>query len=155
MLLSHLESNYCDVIWDNCKQDKTNKLQTIQNRCARKILEKMPGASAGPLLKELGWLTLKEKRGLHKCVMLHGLLQGKGPQTLCAEVDKWRNRGITVTRGVTNHSLSLPTHNTNYITKSFFYDTAKLWNKIPLSIRQIKNRTTFKEKLHSHLINQR
>ena len=80
--------------------------------------------------------------------MLHGLLQGRDPQALCTEFDKWRNHGGQVTRGVTNLSLSLPTHNTNYITKSFFYDTAKLWNKIPISIRQVKNRTTFKEKLH-------
>ena len=75
--------NYGDIVWDNCKQDSVNKLQTIQNRCVRRIMDSTPGASATPLINELGWLTLREKRKLHKCVMFHGLMQGKGPRALC------------------------------------------------------------------------
>ena len=145
--------NYCDAIWDKCKQDTVKKLQTIQNRCARRILEASPGASAGPLLRELGWLTLQEKRKLHKCVLVHGLMQGKGPHALCSELDKLRTTSAIGTRATTGECLSLKSHRTNYVAKSFFYDAAKLWNKIPQSIRQTKNRSTFKEKLHHYFLN--
>ena len=147
--------NYADIVWDNCKQDSVNKLQTIQNRCMRRILNKLPGASSAPLLNELGWLTLQEKRKLHRCVMLHGLMQGKGPRALCAELDKWKNRGPKNTRAKTSECLSLPSHRTKYVAKSFLYVTVKFWNQLPTNIRQIKNRTTFKESLHKYLLNNR
>ena len=147
--------NYCDIIWDICNKDSSNKLQSIQNRCARRISDSSPGTSALPLLRELGWLTLEEKRKLHKCVLMHRLLNGKGPVMLCEEISSWRNCGVKSTRGVTNDCLSLPYHRTDYITKSFNYDTAKIWNKIPWEIRKIENKFTFKEKLHNYFINQR
>ena len=147
--------NYCDVIWDNCNQTSCNKLQTVQNRCARTILNATPGASSGPLLNELGWLNLKEKRKLHKCVLMHELLLNKGPPALCNELIPFKNRGTYGTRGATNNNLFLPSHRTNYIGKSFYYETSKIWNNIPFNIRDIKNRNCFKESLHKYLINQR
>ena len=99
--------NYCDVIWDNCNQTSCNKLQTVQNRCARTILNATPGASSGPLLNELGWLNLKEKRKLHKCVLMHELLLNKGPPALCNELIPFKNRGTYSTRATTNNNGSV------------------------------------------------
>lgn len=61
--------NYGDIIWDRCAIDSINKLQTIQNRCARRINNSMPGTQALPQIRQLGWLTVVEKRKLYKCVM--------------------------------------------------------------------------------------
>ena len=142
--------NYCDVIWDMCNVNSSNKIQTIQNRCARRILDAAPGTSARPLIHELGWLTLNKKRKLHKCVLFYDLLQGKGPQLLCDGLSAYKRQGPQQTRGTANECLFLPTHRTNYIAKSFYHDAAKLWNSIPLSIRNAKSRATFKERLHKH-----
>ena len=144
--------NYCDIIWDNCNINNSNKLQTIQNRCVRTILNTAPGVSSGPLFEELTWLRLKDKRKLHKCVLFHELLLGRGPAELCEELEQWKNRGTHVTRGTANGNLSLPSHRTNYISKSFYYETAKFWNTLPLNIRAIKNRTSFKERLHNFMV---
>ena len=146
-------TNYCDVVWDNCSQRSQKKLQTIQNRCVRSITGNPPGTSALPLIRDLGWLTLKEKRKLHKCVMLHQLMQGKGPEALLNALKPWINTCVKTTRGTTSECLQLLTHRTNYIDKSYFYDTVKVWNRIPLKIRKIENRATFKENLHKHILN--
>ena len=144
--------NYCDVIWDKCKQSSINKLQTIQNRCARKIMDSPPGASALPVIRDLGWLMLAEKRKLHKCVLLHELLLGNGPQILVEELHPWTNRHSRVTRGTMGENLAMVAHRTNYFGKSFFNDTARIWNTLPLELRQVQNRKTFKEKLHRYFL---
>ena len=144
--------SYCDIIWDKCRINSANKLQTIQNRCARIIHAAQPGVSALPIIRELGWLTLAEKRKLHKCVLLHELLLGRGPQILLDELRPWTDRHSRDTRGTASENLNVIAHSTDYITKSFFYDTSKLWNTLPLQIRRTKNRTTFKEKLHKHFL---
>ena len=146
--------NYCDMVWDSCTINTKNKLQTIQNRCARRIYNCQPGTSAPPLLKELGWLTLDKKRKLHKCVLMHRLLQGNGPDTLTHNLNQYKSVKTKSTRAQTNDELSLPYHKTDYISKSFTYETAKLWNLIPLSLRQVKNSKTFKEKLNKFLLTQ-
>ena len=145
--------NYCDMVWDCCKINNRNKLQTIQNRCARVILGSQPGTTAAPLLKELRWLNLETKRKLHKCVFVHKLLKGEGPQELINQIYNYTIVSQKTTRGSTNNNLRTVSHNTDYITKSFFYDTIKVWNKIPTCIRDIKDSHTFKERLNNHFLN--
>ena len=94
--------NYGDIIWDRCNIDSVNKLQTIQNRCARKINGTMPGSHAVPQIRQLGWLTLELKRRLHKCVMMHELLLGRGPDILIRELKPWTERHQRTTRGAAN-----------------------------------------------------
>ena len=141
--------NYCDTVWDGCGIEYTNKLQTIQNRCARRILNKPPGTSAGPLLKDLGWINLAEKRKLHKCVLLHRLLKSDGPAALKSILEPYTNRPTAEqsTRGNANGSLYIPRFRTNYIKKSFMYEAVKLWNSIPTYLRNTENNNTFKERL--------
>ena len=142
--------NYCDSIWDNC--GVRNRIQTIQNRCARRILCQKPGTTAAPLLKELGWLTLAKKRKLHKCVLMHKLLKGEGPDKLLEMLEPLKHTAEIATRATTNNNLWIPAHNTNYMSYSYIYDAARLWNTIPLKLKQIKNSRTFKENLHLYLL---
>ena len=138
---------------DRCKNNIKNRLQTIQNRCARTILGSKPGSSAPPLLRELGWISLEDKRKVHKCVMMHKLINGNGPQKLLDRLQNYKDNNISNTRQATSCKLATVSHNTDYITKSYFYDTMKFWNGLPLSLRQTVNSKTFKERLQNHLLN--
>ena len=140
--------NYCDMVWHNCGAEYTNKLQTIQNKSARRILNKLPRTSAAPLLKELGRISLSDKRQLHKCVFLHRLLQGKGPTVLKDMLAPYKEAETRTTRGSTSNCLYIPGFKTDYIRKSYMYEAVKLWNSIPAELRNIKNSDSFKEKLH-------
>ena len=146
--------NYCDMIWDKCSVSSRNKLQSIQNRCARTILGSRPGTSAPPLLQQLGWITLEDKRKIHKCVLMHRLLNGRGPKVLLDRLCNYINTRPTgiPTRNTTSNSLVTVAHNTNYLAKSYFYDTMKIWNSLPTTLRQIENSTTFKDNLQKHLL---
>ena len=144
--------NYCDMIWDKCTINSRNKLQSIQNRCARTILGSRPGTSAPPLLKQLGWITLENKRKLHKCVLMHRLLKGNGPKVLVDRISKYIHTSKRTTRSATSNNLVTVAHNTNYLAKSYFYDTMKMWNNLPPALRAIENSNTFKENLQKHLL---
>ena len=144
--------NYCDLVWDGCSVEYVNKLQTVQNRCARRILDKLPGTSAGPLLRDLGWISLQDKRQLHKCVMLHRLIQGNGPNALQEQLRPYTIARYQNTRGAANNCLHIPSFNTNYAKKSFMYEATKIWNSLPSHLRQITNSKTFKEKLNVHFL---
>ena len=144
---------YCDAVWDCCSVRARNRLQTIQNRCARRILDQLPGTSSAPLLRRLGWIRLEHKRKLHKCVLLHKIINGRGPGAMTEMLSSLRPEDRSVcTRGVSNECLYIPRFNTDYVKKSFFVDTAKAWNSIPMDIRNIKNSLTFKEKLQNHYL---
>ena len=143
--------NYCDAVWDSCSINSKNKLQTIQNRCARRILDCLPGTSAPPLIKELGWISIENKRKMHKCVLLHRLLHGQGPTALINMLVPFTERTITrTTRSTENGCLFIPSFKTDYVKKSFFLDTVKEWNSLPLSLKMIESNKTFKEKLYLH-----
>ena len=60
--------------------------------------------------------------------------------------------GGICTRGISKECLYIPRFNTDYVKKSFFVDTAKAWNSIPVDIRNIKSSLTFKEKLQSYYL---
>ena len=145
-------TNYCDAIWDSCSVHVKNKLQTVQNRCARRILNCLPGTSAAPLLRELGWLKLETKRKLRKCVLLHRLLHGNGPNSLIDMLQPYTYSSVN-TRNASGYGLFIPRYNTNYIKKSFFTDTALIWNSLPNDIKGTASSATFKEKLHKYFFN--
>ena len=146
--------SYCDMVWDNCTLDDAKKLQTIQNRCARRILNQLPGTSAGPLMRKLGWLNLSDKRKLHKCVLMHKLLTGDGPDALIELMQPLQNRTTVPTRATSRNCFFIPRFNTDYVKISFAIDTAKLWNSLPYELKSEKNTKTFKEKLHIYFLTQ-
>ena len=129
---------YCDMVWDCCSLKSKTKLQTVQNRCARRILDRLPGTPSAPLLKRLGWITLDKKRKLHKCVLVHKILNNKGPKVLEEMLLPLMVRTNNSTRGARNSCLSVPSYNTDYVGKSFFIDVARTWNKIPLELRNLE-----------------
>ena len=144
---------YCDMVWDCCSVQSRKKLQSVQNRCARRILNRLPGTPSAPLLDDLGWISLEMKRKVHKCVMLHKMINGKGPKELIDMLSPLRQRESNInTRGVVNDNLFIPRFNTDYVKKSFYIDVAKTWNSIPAELRSIKNSHTFKVRLQAHYL---
>ena len=55
-----------------------------------------------------------------------------------------------VTRGGQNMSFQLPSVNT-YTKSSFYFNAIKDWNSMPLEIKEIRNRTSFKAAVKAHL----
>ena len=143
--------NYCDTVWDKCGARNKKRLQTIQNRCIRKITNSRPGTSSAPLRRSMGWLDLETKRTLHKCVLFKKIIRDDGPLALKELMTEFKSDSHRNTRLTSHGGYILPHFKSNYFKKSYFYDVIKTWNSLPTRIRDIDNITTFKENLHKYL----
>ena len=140
---------YGDVVWKQTTQMQKKRLQVIQNDAARAILTKKPRESAKPLIRELGWITLEDKRALHGQVMLHKIINGKAPNSLQEMLKEYKRPPVNDTRQGRANAFFIPTYRTKSMADSFYISTIKAWNKIPPSIKDTKVTQNFKSKLNA------
>ena len=124
------------------------RLQVIQNEAARAIKEKKPRESAKPLLKDLRWMNLEKKRQLHAEVMIHKIKKGNAPTSLVEMLNGYKIDRNSETRHGRRFGYTIPQHRTNAMANSFFISSIRMWNKIPISIRETIETNNFKSKLN-------
>ena len=141
--------SYGDIIWKETTQTLNQRLQVIQNNAARAILSKKPRDNAKPLLKELKWLSLHNKRRLHGDVMLHKIIKGKAPKSLQNMLKEYKITRQNDTRMGRGNGYCIPAHRTNMMGDSFFISTLKSWNKLPAEIKDTRESINFKSKVNA------
>ena len=118
--------DYCCEVWDVFGETQSKRLQKLQNRAARIIMNMSNDVHHSVVLQALGWKTLEAERKKAKAKMMYKLLNNMGPQSLTNlftykdEVTSYNLRNIS-------SSLCLPHPNTNNMKRSFMYDGAFLW----------------------------
>ena len=74
--------DYCFEVWDVFSETQSKRLQKLQNRAARIIMNMSNDTDHSVALKALGWKTLKVERKKAKAKMMYKLLNNMGPQSL-------------------------------------------------------------------------
>ena len=142
--------DYCCEVWDVFGETQSKRLQKLQNRAARIILNMSNDIDHSVALQALGWKPLKTERKKSKAKIMYKLLNKMGPKSLSNlftykdEVTNYKLRNIS-------SSLCLPQPRTNNMKKSFVYDGAHLWNSIPKEIRESKSFSSFRKKIATHI----
>ena len=132
--------NYCSEVWDVFGEIQSTRLQKLQNRSARVIMNMGNDVESTVALNALGWEPLKAER--KKAKLMFKLLNGMGPKSL-SNLFHYKNEFTDYElRGVSN-SLCLPQPHTNSMKKSFMYDGVTLWNSLPKELRDIKSLSCF------------
>ena len=73
---------YCSSIWSNTSEEYIKKIQLIQNYAARIIAGNVGKYDhVSPVLKELGWLPIKEHLQNRDAVLVHNACTIKHPRT--------------------------------------------------------------------------
>ena len=126
--------DYCCEVWDVFGETQSKRLQKLQNRAVRIILE-----------------PLQTERKKAKPKVMYKVLNKMGPKSLTnlfsykSEKTKYHLRDIS-------SSLCLPKPRTNNMKKSFMFDGAHLWNSIPKEIRESKSLSSFRNRIAAHII---
>ena len=142
--------DYCCEVWDVFGETESKRLQKLQNRAARIILNMSNDIDHSVALQALGWKPLKTERKKSKAKIMYKLLNKMGPKSLSnlftykGEVTNYKLRNIS-------SSPCLPQPRTNNMKKSFVYDGAHLWNSIPKEIRESKSFSSFRKKIATHI----
>ena len=140
--------DYCCVVWDHCSKHLQTKVETIQNRGMRYIVNS-PWSTTGTELREkLGWTTLSRRRNLLTLKTIHKCIHKRGPTYLHEKFIKQCDMGNSRTRGASKLYLHRP--RTDFYKNSFKYSGTKLWNSLPDSVRNVTSRLGFSRALQHY-----
>ena len=141
--------NYCCEVWDVFNETQFKRIQKLQNRAARIILNMSNEVDHSTALHALGWESLKTERKKAKAKIMYKILNKMGPKSLANLFSRKSEKTDYNLRGISSN-LCLPKPRTNNMKNSFMYDGAKLWNSIPEDIRKSKSLSSFRNKIAAH-----
>ena len=125
LVLPHFD--YCSCVWGTGGVNLQMKLERIQNNAMRLITSAKHRKPSARLQSELSWMYLQDRREMQVVMKVHS-------RKLNTE---YRNL-----RGANNIQLQCP--HTNFYRKSFEFNGAYLWNKLPRALKWIRTRETFR-----------
>ena len=143
--------DYCCELWDVFGETQSKRLQKLQNRAARIILNLSNNVHHTIALHALGREPLQTERKKAKAKMMYKVLNKMGPKSLRnlfsyeSEKTNYHLRDIS-------SSLCLPKPRTNNMKKSFMNDRAHLLNFVPKEIRESKSLSSFRNRIAAHII---
>ena len=126
------------------------RLQRVHNTAARILTLTSKYDHITPVLKSLHWLPVKQRIIFKIVTLTFRCLQGLAPTYLSELLLPYTPSRLL--RSSNNLLLKESKSRTkSYGDRAFKVAAPKLWNKLPLSIRQCKTLATFKAKLKHHL----
>ena len=141
---------YCCEVWDIFGETQSQRLQKLQNRCARIIMDMGNEVNAQIALNSLGWETLKVQRTKAKAKLMFKILNMSGPKSL-TDLFTYKNENTHYCLRDNETTLVLPQPRTNSMKKSFMFNGAKIWNSVPKEIRGIRSQSLFERKIAAHV----
>ena len=136
---------YASVVWDGCTLYEKKTLQQIQYEAAtcRLITGLTRSVSNEKLIKEIGWLSLSDRRLFQKAVTMFKIKSGLAPDYLTNLLPPLvEERTSYSLRNVSN--VSTVRRRTELFAKSFQSSTVEFWNSLPAAIQNINSLESFK-----------
>jgi hypothetical protein len=125
------------------------RLQRMQNTAAR-IVSRTPGRDhITPVLRTLHWLPIKYRVQFKLLTLTYKALHGEGPVYIKDMLTPY-NPSRTL-RSDSRLLLEVPRSRTKAGDRAFSVASPKLWNSLPLALRQATSTDAFKGQLKTHL----
>ena len=145
--------DYGLTIWGQTSQHNLLCIQKFQNRAARICTGYFDhNISSLVLIRQLCWLTVKERRDFLTAVLMFKCINNTAPNYLCDMFTYVSDVHNVNTRNTNNGNLYVPQPSTSYYTKSLSVNGAKLWNSLPLDIKNVHNVNIFIMKYKEFLL---
>ena len=141
----------CNSILYGLPDSELAKLQRIQNTAARLVVRLKKSDHITPVLQKLHWLPVKSRIN-YKILLTYQALNGLAPSYLSERLDTYRPSRNLRSSGKLLQTTK-KTNTVNYGDRAFSVCAPKLWNNLPLHIRQAKSLSSFKSQLKTHLFN--
>ena len=137
---------YCCSVWGCCGTTDINQLQKLQNRAARIVTNSSFDSPSGPLIRSLGWKTIRELVNEESRSVVYKSLNGLAPQYMH---NLFTRNSTSNSRSLRNTAtdLRLPKKTSANGQKCFSFRGAKLWNSLPAETKQASSIYIFKDSL--------
>jgi len=149
LLQCHID--YCCTSWySGLNKTYQRKLQIIQNKMARFILNLSPREHIGQVhLDSIKLLKIQDRVKQLRLNHMFNVFYSMGPTYLEQFFTKTSVTHTHRTRS-SSHNFHVP-RVTGLASGSFFYQGTLDWNSLPVNIRSITNRNSFKSHVKTHL----
>jgi hypothetical protein len=151
LILSRMD--YCNAILAGLPEDKIARLQRIQNSAARLVMCRSKRFSATALLRSLHWLPVKARIEYKIASLCHQCLNNnKMPSYLSELISPYVPQRVL--RSADSSLLTVPRLSLQTCgMRAFSSFGPKVWNSLPLKLRQTACYDTFKKNLKTYYFN--
>jgi hypothetical protein len=151
IVISRLD--FCSSLFCALNSTQLNRLQNIQNACARLITKTRLRDSITPKLKSLHWLPVKYRKVFKLAQWGHKIIYNNSNNTPEYFTNVLRQKQPS---RFTRSSLTPSLTHLNYNLKSVggrgvFTNISSTWNNLPPDLRRIESFVRFKKQLKTHL----
>ena len=135
---------YCITIWGSTSQENMLRLYRLQKRAARVICNSTFGSPGAPLLASLNILDVFSLYKYHLGIFMYSSHKKLLPATLTKyfifnnETHQFNTRR--------NKDFHIPFARTSVTQKSVYFAGPKLWNSLPLTLKECHSLNIFKTK---------
>ena len=139
----------CNSLYIGLPKKQISRLQRVQNMAARLITRRKRSDSISQILTSLHWLPVSKRIIFKVLLITFKTLHYSSPRYLY-QMLKFYNP-VRNLRSMTQLQLSVPRTRTSWGDRAYTNIAPKMWNDIPLHIRQSPSVEVFKRKLKHYL----
>ena len=147
MVISRLDT--CNSLLYGLPATLVDRLQRVQNACARTIMKASRRDHVTPLLKELHWLPIKCRITFKILMLTYKCINGFAPDYLAKLLTVYDPPRQL--RSCNQLFLNQPTTRTKTGERAFSWAAPRLWNALPPAVRQCNSLVQFKHTLKTLL----
>ena len=138
---------YASAVWDPYHQTDIKRLDMVQRRAARYVLNRFHNTSSvSDMLEHLEWPTLEDRRKTARLSMMYKLHNNK----VKVDVSSKLTPVIRPTRNNNCQAMQIPSCRTSIRKESFYPRTIREWNALPTTALLAPSLEAFKARLQDY-----
>ena len=149
LILPHID--YGIVIWGRTSKCNIKKIQKLQNKYARLILNADFSIPTNVLHTQLNWQTIVQRQQYQTYLIMFKLINDLVP-TYLKEIIVYRDINFQ-TRYARSCPLKINTPRTEYYKKSLHFHGSNLWNSLPQTMQILTSFPIFKKQTRTLTLN--
>ena len=151
LVLSRLD--YANSLLVNINVSDIDRLQRIQNRAARIVLNARKYDHVSPLLKQLHWLPVSKRIMYKVALIVYKSIHGLTPQYISCLFSPVQQSRYSLRSRTDPHLLKIPNIKLKKGEQNISFYGPTLWNSLPLDVRSCPSVESFKRNLKTYLYN--
>ena len=146
--------DYCNSILNGCTLAQIQRLQRIQNCCARLVLKLPRMCPTSDAIRKLHWLPIRQRITFKLCCLVHNCIYGNAPSYLSELLAPAPSAGIELSlRSQAAPCLLEPRYHYSTSRGAFSFAAPRLWNHLPPQCRCVTDHVKFRRALKTELFN--
>lgn len=139
--------DYCSSVWGNLSKNNSDRIDKLQKRAARIILDCDMSVPSEFMFSSLKWLSFINRVKYQKCILMYKIISNQTPDYLKLPNEATNHYNL---RSQSNQNLFVPRPKTNFYKNSFHFSAVNAWNELPSHLKLCKNVDLFKNKCYEY-----